>query len=366
MATRNEQAAITSHLDSLAVDEDIEIIAARDYGSRAQDLDSSESDYDVFFVYTEPPVEHALDNESDTMERTIDSETSRLNREIELHGWEFKKFIGSDGLSGSNPTAMDFVASDEEYVVPSGALTAPFYRLMDHTRNNYKPYALINHLRSMAAGNYGKYVEQRWIREWSQDEFQEYAGTPGGQTNVNEERGVLTIGILGYDEHTVEIPLDEAKAEDMIRKTTVDQTIKRYVNIMHALLRARYVEETHTLPPLDMDALQAWARSQDWYDENAAGRFDDLIDEKRSGNGDREARMETLDEWIESELERDVEPRELPSDDELMSMDRDDIDDYEPSFDHVSRQPDRGTIDSCARVIYSELYGVEPHHENDD
>lgn len=363
MATRNEQAAITSHLDDLADDTNVTVIAARDYGSRARDLDSSRSDYDVFFVYAEPPIEHALDNTRETIDRTIDAKESRLNTEIELHGWEFQKFIGSDGLAGSNPTALDFVASDEEYYFPVGATTAPFYQLMDHVRNNHKPYALINHLRSMAASNYGKYIEQRWIREWSDEEFKEYAGTPAGQTRVDEHRDVLTIGILGYEDHTTEIPLDEARAEDMIRKTTVDQTVKRYINVVLALLRARYAEETHTLPPLDVDSVQSWARGSEWYDENVAGRVDYLIDEKRAGSGDAETNPTELNEWIESELERDVDPRQLPSDEELLAMDRDDIDDFEPDFDHVSRQPDRDQIDTYARIIYASLYDVSPEHD---
>jgi predicted nucleotidyltransferase len=326
MPTENEINVIQSHLLDYADAFDGRILGARDYGSRARNLESDSSDYDVFFVYAQRPARYAIGSDTDTYNKSVDTEIG----EVELHGWSLKKFIGGDGLSGSNPTALEYVMSPEEYIEP---VNEPFEELVDQSIS-FKPYALINHYRSMAASNYGKYVEQSWIREWSQEQFADYANTPAGQTRIEESRGVVTIGILGYDEHTVEIPLDKATANGMIRRTTVDPTVKRYNNIAQALVRARHVEETHELPlPMDFEQFLKQHRNEEWLPNMV---FEDMISlcrMKQAGHGSKELSLTVVDDWIESELDRTVEPH-----------------------DHVNQTPDAGAIRMFAKMCYRELY----------
>jgi hypothetical protein len=333
MATDREQDAIRSHLLDYANEIDSRILAARDYGSRARGLDDPESDYDVMFVFAQPPAEYAIGAYTETYDRKIEPDESHLDSEIELHGWNLRKFVGNDGIGGSNPTAMGFVLSDEIYVEPSMTIADDFESMLDHARREFKPYALINHYRSLAASNYGKYIEQSWVREWSQEQFKQYTGKPGGQSSVDEERGVLTVGIMGYDEHTVEIPLQEAKAEGMIRRTTRDPTVKRHLNVAQALLRARFVEETHELPtPMGFNEFLRKIADAHWLSEEIYAIVGDLIALKVNGRGEETYDDETFDEWVENELSRSIEPE-----------------------NHVDRDTDWYEIRSHARSIYEDL-----------
>lgn len=349
MPTDEERNAIRSHLLDYADDIGCRILAARDYGSRARGLDGPNSDYDVMFVFAQPPAEYAIGRDTNTYSKTISADDSLIDTEIELHGWNLKKFLGGDGLNGSNPTAMEFVLSDETYVDPPLDAELHFNELCNHARDNFKPYALINHYRSMAASNYGKYVEQSWVREWSNDQFQEFAGTQAGQTSIDEETGTMTIGILGYDEHTIEIPLDEAQAEGMIRRTTRDPTIKRHLNVIQALMRARYVEETHEPPtPMDFNEFLRMVSDSSWLPDDVYARAGDYISEKIAGNGERNITDDpTLHSWIESELGRDVEAIDLPDDGYDES--------HEPSYNHVQRNMDTAQIMRHGREIYNNL-----------
>lgn len=334
MATENERTAITSHLEDYGTECEFEPLIARDYGSRSRGLASSSSDYDVFFVFVQEPSEYALGTDTEAYTKSIKWTNSELDTEIELHGWSLRKMVGGDGLAGSNPSAVECALSNEQYFI-RGDCRSAFETMFDETVENFKPYALINHYRSMAAGNYGKYIEQSWVREWSADQFTEYTGKPAGQTRVDGDE--LTIGILGYDEHTISIPLEEAEREGMIRRTTRDSTVKRYVNVIESLIRARMIEETHTAPtPMLFGDLVSMNEHREWLPFGLVDEINMLIGSKRSGNGGREVDLPTANEWIKSELDREIEPRE-----------------------HVQRQPDRDLIYDKARTIYNTVYDID-------
>lgn len=313
---------ITDALRDLEDDRDVEVLAARDYGSRVMGTDDPESDYDVIFLYVNPYHEHVSGADTDV----IDDPAVGPDY-VEFHGWSLRKFVGRDaGILGSNPMALTFVASDLEYYRRDDL--DGLDRLCEHAELAFTPYALIRHYRSKAAGNYGKYVEQSWIREWSQDQFAEYAGKPAGQTSIDEERGTVTIGIMGYDEHTIEIPLDEATAEGMIRRTTRDASVKRSLTVGYSLLQARYVEETHDLPPMDWDELTSALES---LGVSIPDGLPQLVAEKRMGKGDVEV-GNPIGDWVDAELDRDIAPD-----------------------GHVDRSPDTGVIRSTVEEIVDSL-----------
>lgn len=331
MASETERQAITSHLLDLADEYRCRILDARDYGSRARALDDPSSDYDVMFVFAEPPAEYVLGDETLTLERTLDEGESRLNTEIELAGWNLKRFVGNDGLHGSNPTALEFAASGEQYYRDPDPHIA---EMCNHALQHFKPYALINHYRSMAASNYGKYIEQSWVREWSQHDIEEeFPQLPGSQTQVDENAGVLRIGILGYDEHTLELPLDEAKARGIVRETTRDPSVKRYLNVAQALCRARLIEDEREMPHLDVNELLRETAHRKWMPQQVYARIGDLIGKKVDGNGAKEQTCPAIEDWIERELERDVNPED----------------------EYVMRDPDPASIYGTARQCYNEI-----------
>lgn len=318
--------AIQYELLNVSDENNCRILGARDIGSRSRGEEHAESDYDVMFIFCEPPATYALGRDSDAIERTVPASDSYLDREIELSGWSLKRFVGGDGITGSNPTAIEYADSDTVYWPERGFLQ----EICDEAVENFKPYALMNHYRSMAASNYGKYIEQSWVREWSFEQFEEYSDKHGGQTSVDEERGVLTIGVLGYDEHTVEIPLDEASAEGMIRRTTSDPTVKRHVNVLRALCRARYIEEHHEIPPTNTYELIDEIMDSEWLRDDVMLSFINLLGDKRNGDN-RDIDYPHVNRWVENELDRDIEPEE-----------------------HVHREPDYPTVMTLARNIYND------------
>jgi hypothetical protein len=364
MTSKNEAQSIKSHLNDIESDENIEVIAARDRGSRARGLGSDSSDYDVMFVYAEPPIRHAIGTASETMDMTIGPSESRLNTEIDLVGWELQKFIGNDGLAGSNPMALDFVESDDVYVQPSGVLHGPFTDMCSHVEANFKPYALINHLRSMAASNYGKYIEQDWEMEMSYEELQSEIGAHPKNARIDSETQELVVDVDSFEAGTAtqdvkHIDLDEAADRDIIRKTTVDRTVKRYTNIVLALLRSKCVEETHDLPPLDADTAMQLAEPLFDDEQFPTEPIEELFELKRA-DGQTEAKFRPeINEWVETELDRAVNAKEMPSDEELLEMDNADMRDYEPGYDHVSRSPDVDFIRTMAEIVYADCYQVD-------
>lgn len=347
MATDDEREAITSHLLDYADQNEFEPLAACDYGSRARNLASDSSDYDAFFIFAQSPSDYALGADTETYTTEIDAEDSRLDTEIELHGWNLQRFIGNDGLLGSNPTAVEFCASDEQYFMDETA--EPYFEAMiEHTRSEFKPYALMNHYRSLSASNYGKYIEgdYKLTSDTSYGDLLYPADPSWGaishdstnhlsvdeeETEIGEDR-IEVVGHLDWHTHLGFIDTDEALERGLIEPTTTDRTNKRYLNICQALLKSRYIETTHECPPMDADELLRWAAGSDWLPEETYARIGDLMVQKTQRGGVETGLNPNIDEWIEAELGREIE--------------------IEP---HVQRQPSTAQIRGAARDLYDTI-----------
>lgn len=322
--------AIQRELEAIEDDHDVVVLGARSYGSRARGLDDPDSDYDVFFLFVQDHADYITGNIHDTLDRTGETDSEI---EIECHGWNLRKYVGNDGLLGSNPMALEYVASPITYYEMSG-VESEFLLMNTYISTCFKPYALIRHYRSMAASNYGKYIEQSWVQEWTNREIAEYAGTNHDQVNISDDH--MAVGLIGYPNQMVTIPIDEAEREGMIRQTTRDPTVKRNLNVAYALLKAIYVEESHNLPPMDFDQLIV-----DVAFECVPGRVsNEIIDEiemlagwKRNGNGGDNI-GNPLGDWIEGELDREIGP--------------------DP---HVQRTPDRDIVENRVEDIVDRVFG---------
>jgi len=352
MATENERDAIMSHLLDYADECRFRLLAARDYGSRARGLESPSSDYDIFFIFAQPPADYALGADTETYTKEIPPEESLLDTEIELHGWNLQRFIGSDGLKGSNPTAIEFCASPEQYFMDSTA--EPYMDAMcDHAHEQFKPYALMNHYRSLAASNYGKYIEgdYKLTSDTSYDDLLTYGDPPWAwiaedaceYLRIDEEEttiGTEQIDLNGKIEWSLScgtIDIDRALERDLIEPTTLDRTNKRYLNIAQALLKSRYIEETHECPPMDANDLLRWAAGSEWLNEDEYARIGTLIAGKKSDGGTETGLIPACDRFIERELGREIEIKP-----------------------HVQRQPDSAQITGAARDLYNtqEWHGI--------
>lgn len=350
MPTDIETEAITSHLLDYADECNFRLLLARDYGSRSRGLESESSDYDVFFIFAQPPADYALGADTETYTKTIPPEDSRLNTEIELHGWNLQRFIGNDGLAGSNPTAIEMCLSNETYFshMPDGSLYQPLMYAMEHAVENFKPYALMNHYRSLAASNYGKYIEgdYKLTDDTSWDDLL-YPADPSWGAIAHESTEGLVVDeqetTIGEDEISVygsfeqtpylgTIDIDRALERDLIEPTTLDRTNKRYLNICQALLKSRYIEQNHSAPPMNANDLLRWAADADWLNEDEYAKIGTLISGKKKEGSIETGSIPACNSFIERELERDIE--------------------IEP---HVQRQPDTGFIRKHARDLYNNI-----------
>lgn len=90
---------VLEELARLERERNITVLYACESGSRAWGFASTDSDYDVRFVYVEKPEWFVqVDTARDVIERPLDDE-------LDISGWELRKTLGL--LRNSNPTLLE-------------------------------------------------------------------------------------------------------------------------------------------------------------------------------------------------------------------------------------------------------------------
>lgn len=206
----------------------VTLLAAKEYGSRARGLEDSSSDYDVFFIFVEDPLEYATPGGG--ME-TINRQSPDIPIDAEIHGWSLKKFAGYDtGLMNSNPTALEFCASDEVHYI-NDEIETQWSELEELALSSFKPLALIMHYRSMAISNYKK--------------------------NLNAERDCL------------------------------DANVKDTLKILRAFFNSIYIRETHEMPPMNFTETVDSVAELPQVPDSVVSDVRFLTRLKQSGDGDK-------------------------------------------------------------------------------
>jgi predicted nucleotidyltransferase len=101
------QNIIIEKLKEIERNENIKILLAVESGSRAWGFASSDSDYDVRFIYVRPKEFYLrLDKTRDVIELPI-------NDELDINGWDLKKALTL--LHNSNPTLFEWLSSPIVY-----------------------------------------------------------------------------------------------------------------------------------------------------------------------------------------------------------------------------------------------------------
>lgn len=104
--------AIRAKLDEIAQDEDVTVLLAIESGSRAWGFHSTDSDYDVRFIYARPVDWHLrVVPGRDVIERPVSDE-------LDLSGWDLRKTLGL--ILGSNAVALEWLQSPITYVEVPG------------------------------------------------------------------------------------------------------------------------------------------------------------------------------------------------------------------------------------------------------
>lgn len=140
---------IRQRLRNLAVQEDVVILLAVESGSRAWGFESTDSDYDVRFIYIRRPETYLsidLEAQRDVIERPIVDE-------IDLSGWDIRKALKL--FHKSNPPLLEWLQSPLIYSEQFSFAA----KLRGLRPSFYSPRNCFHHYFHMARGNVREYLK---------------------------------------------------------------------------------------------------------------------------------------------------------------------------------------------------------------
>ena len=149
---------IKRRLAALEKSEDAAILLCVESGSRAWGFESSDSDYDVRFIYVRRPEAYLsidLESHRDVIERPIVDE-------IDLSGWDIRKALKL--FQKSNPPLLEWLQSPLIYVERDSFAGRLRALLPDY----YSPRNCFHHYFHMARGNVREYLrgETVWRKKY--------------------------------------------------------------------------------------------------------------------------------------------------------------------------------------------------------
>jgi hypothetical protein len=138
---------ILERLDEIEEKEQVKILYAVEFGSRAWGLSSEDSDYDVRFIYLRPYQWYlSVDKKLDVLEYPI-------NQDLDISGWDLKKALQL--FRKSNPSLLEWLSSPIIYLENDSIIE----ELRELSREKFSSKAIMYHYLHMARGNYKKYLQ---------------------------------------------------------------------------------------------------------------------------------------------------------------------------------------------------------------
>lgn len=131
---------------------DIKILYAVESGSRAWGFASTDSDWDVRYIYI-----HRLDWYLKIDDKK-DSQEEILPNDIDLAGWELKKALRL--FRKSNPPMLEWLRSPIVYLQQFSTAD----KLRELTKQYFNPLSCLHHYLHMAEGNYREYLQKDNVR----------------------------------------------------------------------------------------------------------------------------------------------------------------------------------------------------------
>jgi hypothetical protein len=141
---------IKETLERIEWEHDVDILYACESGSRAWGFASSDSDYDVRFIYA-GRLNHYL-----TVAKTRDVIELPIVDDLDINGWDVKKALSL--LRVSNPTLLEWLHSPVVYRADSEFLSA----IRDLSMKAMRPRALCYHYFSMAKNNWRNDIDKAY------------------------------------------------------------------------------------------------------------------------------------------------------------------------------------------------------------
>lgn len=143
---------IKKQLLKLELQHDIKILYAVESGSRAWGFASTDSDWDVRYIYV-----HRLDWYL-KIDPGKDNQEEILPNDIDLAGWELKKALRL--FRKSNPPMLEWLRSPIIYLEQFSTAD----KLRDLTKEYFSPKSCLHHYLHMAEGNYQSYLLKDIVR----------------------------------------------------------------------------------------------------------------------------------------------------------------------------------------------------------
>ena len=140
---------IKCELAGLEEKHDIKILLAVESGSRAWGFASTDSDWDVRYIYV-----HRQDWYL-RIDQYKDSQDEILPNDIDLAGWELRKALGL--FRKSNPPMLEWLRSPIIYLEQFSAAD----KLRELSERYFNPRSCMYHYLSMAKGNFNEFLKDR-------------------------------------------------------------------------------------------------------------------------------------------------------------------------------------------------------------
>lgn len=143
---------IKNRIGQIEKEQEVEIFYAIESGSRAWGFESSDSDYDVRFIY-----KHKRGWYINVLPKTDTIEYPIVD-EFDYSGWDIRKALFL--LNKSNPVLFEWLQSPIVYKKDD-----KLYRLLKEVANHYfSPIATVYHYLHMAKGNYRTYLQKEIVK----------------------------------------------------------------------------------------------------------------------------------------------------------------------------------------------------------
>jgi len=156
---------ITDMLEFVEHEENVNIFFACEAGSRAWGFPSTDSDYDVRFIYVRPlydyaaikPFRDVIDIEDECVK-----EIKRKHPELDFSGWDLLKALRL--LYKSNPPLFEWLHSPTCYKFAYEIAE----KMIQASKTFYSPRASLFHYYHMADGNYREYLKgaEVWTKKY--------------------------------------------------------------------------------------------------------------------------------------------------------------------------------------------------------
>ncbi|MEW6776376.1 MAG: nucleotidyltransferase domain-containing protein [Bdellovibrionota bacterium] len=143
---------IKAELEALEKREGLKVLYACESGSRAWGFPSTDSDYDVRFLYVRP-IDWYL-----SVQPRRDVVECEMKGLLDISGWDLQKALRL--LYKSNPPLLEWLRSPIVYLKQSSALE----RLRTVAGSYFSPRSSIHHYLHMAEGNYREYLQGEEVR----------------------------------------------------------------------------------------------------------------------------------------------------------------------------------------------------------